>query len=109
MPRMITDEEAVQAECQHTVPCGDCPWTRTAINGWLGNGTIDEWIALAHSDHIEGCHTLKGAQCAGLSVYRANVCKSARDPEVLKLPADRGRVFSTPMEFRDHHTLTRKT
>lgn len=49
------------------------------------------------------CHVLKGAQCAGLAIYRANVCKSPRDPNAIKLPADREKVFATPMEFRMQH------
>lgn len=105
MRQLVTDAEAVLATCQHSTPCHDCPWTRTSIPGWLGDGSIDEWIGMAHSEHEEGCHTLRGASCAGMAVYRANVCKSVRDPEVLRLPADRKMVFSSPTEFREHHTL----
>lgn len=102
--QLLTSEDAVTAKCQHTTPCSDCPWTRESLPGWVGGSTVDEWIAIAHSDHIGDCHILTGAQCAGLAVYRANVCKSARDPEVLKLPRDTSAVFSTPLEFQAHHT-----
>jgi hypothetical protein len=105
MRQFVSDDEAVDATCQHTTPCGDCPWTRESIPGWLGNGTVDEWIAMAHSEHEEGCHTLRGASCAGMAIYRANVCKSLRDPNALKLPRDKESVFGTLAEFREHHTL----
>jgi len=41
-------------------PCNDCPWRRKSCAGWLGPFGIK--------------------QCAGAAVYRANVCKSPRDP-----------------------------
>ena len=101
--QLITSDEAVDAKCQHTTPCSDCPWGRTALNKWLGGATIDEWIQTAHGDHKVDCHTLKGSECAGLAIYRSNVAKSSR-ADVLKLPADRVKVFATPEEFREHHS-----
>lgn len=101
--QLISSAEAVDAKAQHTRPCSDCPWARTALNGWLGGATIDEWIATAHSDAPVDCHTLRGAQCAGIAIYRRNVCKRA-DPPNLLLEADREAVFATPAEFREHHS-----
>lgn len=100
--RLISSEEAVQAKCQHKTPCSDCPWARAALNGWLGGASIDEWLRTAHSDTRVDCHTLKGAQCAGLAIYRKNVVKRV-EPPLLALPADDAKVFSTPMQFRAHH------
>ncbi len=34
--KFISSEDAVQAKCQHTTPCSDCPWRRDSLNGWLG-------------------------------------------------------------------------
>lgn len=101
--QFLTDDDAVDAKCQHTTPCSDCPWARKALNGWLGGNTADEWVAIAHGDIEVPCHTLRGAECAGLAIYRANVCKSPRIP-VLKLPADRTTVFAMPQQFLDHHS-----
>ena len=101
--RLISADEAVQAKAQHTKPCSDCPWARTALNGWLGGVSAQEWIQRAHGEAKIPCHTLRGAQCAGLAIYRANVCKSPRDPSILRLPADREKVFATPMEFTEYH------
>lgn len=33
------------------------------------------------------------------------MCKSPRDKDILKLPADREAVFSRPQEFVEHHGL----
>ena len=102
--RLVTDDEAQQSNGrQHTRPCADCPWARASLRGWLGDGSVDEWIATVHGDSRIECHTSKGAQCAGSSIYRANVCKVSKDPDVLTLPADREKVF-TFGEFEKHHT-----
>ena len=91
-------------------PCSDCPWVRTAMRGWLGPFTADEWIAIAHSDEPVACHrTIKvsgrwegASQCRGLASFREHICKSPRNPEVVVGPHD-VRVFATNAEFRSHH------
>lgn len=93
---------------QHTHPCADCPWARTALSGWLGGASVDSWLADAHGDGSVPCHTTTNQQCAGLAVYRANVAKSPRDPSALRLKRDAGTVFAGPEEFREHHTPTPK-
>lgn len=100
--RLISSAEAKQAKCQHKAACSDCPWARTALPGWLGGATIDDWLRVAHHDVKVDCHTLKGAQCAGIAIYRRNVVKRT-EPPLLTLEADRSKVFATPMEFRTHH------
>lgn len=105
MPRrrqLISSDEAVQAACQHKKPCSDCPWARGALNGWLGGVSIDDWLAIGHSDAVAPCHVISNQQCAGLAIYRRNVCKLVRPP-ALSLPADREAVFASPAEFRAHH------
>jgi len=43
-------------------------------------------------------------QCAGLAVYRRNICKSPRPGSgALVLDSDKLNVFANPMEFMDHH------
>jgi hypothetical protein len=96
------------ASCQHTEPCSDCPWARTALRGWLGGQSVKEWIHIAHSDGIVECHTQLGAQCAGIAIYRKNVAKTPRDPSALRLPGNLLRVFGAPDEFRHHHEVFNK-
>lgn len=103
MRQLISADEATVATCQHTAPCSDCPWARTSLPGWLGTLSPEEWLALAHGEGSAECHTRHGAQCAGLAIYRRNVCKSTRDPNALRLPADRERVFASPIQFLAHH------
>ena len=100
--RLVSSEEAVPAKVQHTQPCGDCPMARASLPGWLGGATAEGYVRLAHSDHLVDCHTLKHTQCAGMAIYRRNVCKRVDEPG-LRLPADRELVFATPMEFLAHH------
>lgn len=101
---MTNSEEAVRGTVQHKQPCHDCPMRRNAIPGWLGSSTPDEYRSLCHSDARVDCHAILGQQCAGVAIYRKNVCKRA-DPPLLSLPADRQAVFATPMEFVAHHAM----
>lgn len=71
--------------------------------GWLGSLSIEDWIAAAHGEAQVDCHTLIGAQCAGIAIYRANVYKRVRDPLAMHLPADRVAVFESPVAFATHH------
>jgi hypothetical protein len=103
--KLISSREAVEAKCQHKTPCSDCPWARDSLKGWLGTMTPEEWLAAAHSETSIECHTLLGAQCAGSAIYRANVCKTPRYPEILQLPKDPDKVFTSPMQFHEHHTI----
>jgi hypothetical protein len=105
--KCISSDEAVPAKSQHTRPCSDCPWARTALHGWLGGNTSEEWIMFAHGEvHVE-CHALTGVQCAGIAIYRRNVGKLPRDMALLRLPADRETVFASPQEFREHHVTAK--
>lgn len=100
-------------------PCGECPWRRISLPGWLGPFEAGEWVALAHSDEPIACHTTLGVQpdedsqvvwldprirqCAGAATYRANVAKRPRTLGVITGPVDRVKVFATPAEFKEHH------
>lgn len=102
---MTTSDQVKPAKKQHTKPCGDCPWRKTAIKGWLGGVTKEQWIYDAHSDDKIICHCTGNTECAGVAIYRKNVAKSPRDKSVLILPADKENVFATPMEFLEYHTF----
>lgn len=105
--KFITAGQAKVTMKQHTSPCSDCPFRRDSAPGWLGGLTVDQWVKLAHGEGEADCHTTKRPddgtyQCAGLAVYRANVGKATRDPNVMRLPPDRTKVFGFG-EFRKHH------
>lgn len=106
--KLTTSDEALPVAVQHTEPCGDCPFSVYSINGWLGGHTPEDFIHIALSDDLYPCHALLGPrreklQCAGLAVFRANMCKISRDKTALRLPPDRVKVFLTPREFILHH------
>lgn len=100
---MTSSDQAKTAPKQHKKPCHDCPWRRASLPRWLGGFALANWLAAAHSEERILCHTISNQQCAGMAIYRANVCKTPRDRLILTLPADRGHVFATPKEFTEHH------
>lgn len=102
--KLISSDEAVQSDVQHTRPCSDCPWSRKSLEGWLGGHSVEDWLQTAHGDAPELCHVIDNQQCAGISIYRANICKQPRHPQALRLPADRVVVFAWPTEFAAHHS-----
>jgi hypothetical protein len=99
--KLIASGEMPAATKRLTKPCSDCPMRRDSLNGWLGGSTPDEYVRLSHSDCNVDCHVHGGSPCAGMAIYRTNVCKS--QPPEHKLPADHTNVFSTPMQFLEHH------
>lgn len=100
--QLIASGETVPAKVQITHACSDCPMARCALSGWLGGATPEEYIALAHSDAIVPCHVYGNVQCAGMAIYRRNVCKRIELPGLV-LERDPVKVFSTPMQFLAYH------
>lgn len=100
---LTTSDEAVPCERQIEKPCHDCPFARAAIPGWLGELSVEQWIAAVHGESQVQCHALAGPQCAGAAIYRANVAKRPRSRALLVLPSDHTAVFSSPVEFAKHH------
>lgn len=101
-------------------PCDECPWRRNALSGHLGPETSEKWCDIAHGEGPVACHkTIKRVndegygewddpaikQCAGLAIFRANICKSPRNPEIVVYPADHETVFSWDNEFIEHHDV----
>jgi hypothetical protein len=101
--QLISSDEATPAKGQHVKPCSDCPWTTRALPGWTGGIDPADWLADVHGEAIVCCHVHEGAQCAGAAIYRANVYKSPRNLEALRLPANRLTVFTSPAAFLAHH------
>lgn len=102
--QLVCSDDSEPATVQHTRPCSDCPFSRKAINGWLGSLSADDWVKAAHGETYIECHVHTGVDCAGAAIYRANICKRLRDPNALRLQADKVSVFANPMEFLEHHT-----
>lgn len=100
--QLLTSDDAVIGKVQHKNPCSDCPWSRDSIPGWLGGSSTEDWVKVAHSDSLSFCHVIHNQQCAGLAIYRRNVCKQVIPP-LLELPADKKKVFGFPTEFVEHH------
>lgn len=104
MRQCITSDEATPRATQHKKPCSDCPWSRRALKGWLGGDTPEQWLQVAFGEVKEPCHVHPNQQCAGLAIFRKNICKAPRDGTILVLPKNTTLVFSTPAEFLAHHT-----
>lgn len=91
-------------------PCNDCPWRKASTPGWLGPYSAKRWLRAVHGETAIACHeTIKvpgswegTRQCAGSGSFRANVCKSPRDPRVVQGPPC-DDVFGSNQEFLDHH------
>lgn len=97
-----------------TKPCDECPWRRASTPGYVGPHNAQTWRDAIHGDAPIACHktiTADGEtttwthQCAGAAIYRSNVHKLPRDPDVVTLPPDRDLVFARDGEFLEHHDL----
>jgi hypothetical protein len=104
MRKLITRSEAKLSSVQHKTPCSDCPFRRDSMPGWLGGNTPEYFMQMANSDFPYSCHTKIGPQCAGMAVFRSNICKSPRDPDILVLPKNKVAVFAWHDEFIAHHS-----
>jgi hypothetical protein len=119
--QLVTYDESTLVTKQHTRPCGDCPWRRSSLAGWLGGASPEDWVGAAHGDAAIACHTRRFKDggfihCAGAAIYRANVSKKVRPDALralcilpLELAKDVVKVFTTPLEFLAHHKSTPKT
>ncbi len=105
MKKLITRAEARPSSKQHRKPCSDCPFRRDSLPGWLGGNTAEEFVQFAQGDEPYSCHAKIGPQCVGLATFRANICKSPRNPQTLTCKADKVSVFAWTDEFLRHHIL----
>lgn len=103
MRKCVSHAEAKPSKVQHKTPCSDCPFRRDALPGWLGGNTAEDFVSFARGDEPYPCHTKIGPQCAGLAIFRANICKSPRNPEALIAPQNKRLVFAWTDEFLKHH------
>ncbi len=99
-------------------PCNDCPWRRVATPGWLGPYLPSDWIKIVHGESPIACHQTirveegategdwddpKMRQCRGAAIFRANVAKSPKHPDIVTGPADEESCFGSNEEFLEHH------
>lgn len=105
-------------------PCGQCPFRRKSLPGYLGSSSPQEFIAATMNDATMPCHNSvdyaepnwedqlapggSARHCAGAAILFSNTCKLSMDPDRPKLKADRANVFSNSREFLEHHSSTWK-
>lgn len=112
--RMVSSFDAKETTKQHRQPCGDCPFRRDSIPGWLGSHDDPKWwMRVAHGEGRMECHARKAPNdgswhCAGAAIFRANICKVPKDSSILALPGDTKKVFSWDNEFEAHHNKKEK-
>ncbi len=102
--KLVSDAEAEPVKTQHRKPCADCPFARTALPGWLGSYSLDQWVKMVHGEEYINCHCTTNQQCAGAAIFRANIIKMVRWAGCLQLPKDKVLVFANTQEFTDHHS-----
>jgi hypothetical protein len=100
-------------------PCGECPFRRASMPGWLGSNAPADFIVAITTEQPLPCHSSidyddsewrdkfmageEGRLCAGALIMSANMCKRPRDPTFPQRPADRELVFANHLEFMAHH------
>jgi hypothetical protein len=102
---------------QHTKPCGECPFRRRSMPGYLGSNELEDFAILAMQETHMPCHSLVDyedpdweiiqegvAGCAGRAIMWRNTAKMPMPGSpVPRLEADRENVFSNIREFEAHH------
>lgn len=106
MKQLITGDQAKPSKVQHKLPCSDCPFARTALRGWLGDFTANDWVQMVRSESRIECHMKIGPQCAGAAIFRTHIMKCPRDRATLTLPKNIAKVFASIGEFLNHHLRT---
>lgn len=93
-------------------PCVECPFLRSSVPGHIGPYAAHDWPEMCHAEGPIACHmTIEHEgqpwpelkQCAGAAIFRANICKTPRNPKVAKGERDTIRVFGWDDEFIAHH------
>jgi len=91
------------------VPCGECPFSRTAQPGGTGGSSPSVYVGQGHGPFWLPCHAhsdfddpnwkndTSKPQCAGAAIYRANIGRARLMPKELhQLPPDTELVFGSP-------------
>jgi hypothetical protein len=97
----------------HKRPCRECPFRRICAKGWLGGGTVEDWVNdLSIGDTAFVCHMAEKKDkrhfCAGSMIFFRNSLKRPRDigfaAAVSHYEPDMETVFQWPAEFEAHHS-----
>lgn len=105
-------------ETKITKPCGGCPFGRVNDNEkpnpggskpevYLGQVRGPFWLPCHNDKNYAGkeSHPSIVKQCAGVAIFRSNIEMPYKLPDnLLQLPPDHDRVFSTPAEFYSFYT-----
>jgi len=101
---------------QHKKPCDECPFGKIAKVKTLGGASVETYIGQIHGPFWLPCHKDKNyaekasdpnkvSQCAGASIFRANLEVSDFLPNVLNVCEPSEELsFSSVTEFVEHHT-----
>lgn len=95
-------------------PCGECPFKKTSLKGWLGGITLEETLETANADqdflcHASGRNEVK-RQCAGRLLYSSKTAKMFRNTVIedirLKVRAANPNFKEEILgfDFRSHHS-----
>lgn len=98
-------------------PCNECPWRTKAVPGHLGPYTAHDWIKIVHGEQPIACHKTivpgpngvgdwehpRMRQCRGAAIFRSNVGKLPKHPEIETGPYGGGDVFETNDDFVIYH------
>lgn len=92
-------------------PCGQCPFRKDSVKGYLGGFTIEETLEVAKSEHPFDCHKTRGTdntkECSGRLLFATKTCKSFKNAELEKLRLETKESNSTDnilgFDFRQHH------
>ena len=108
-------------KCVRTKPCGDCPFRKEAMRGWLGVWEAEDILNQAHSEVGLPCHSsydnekvtvaqaLKTAHvCVGSLQNANNSFKLFVNPTLRKFAEMVGKnpAVMNAWEFLKHHTFS---
>lgn len=113
----MTQKQPYREPCKR--PCGECPFRREAMPGWLGAATPESFVIEISMERPLPCHSSIdyerrdwkqqweaqriGMICAGSLIFTANMAKLPRDRAFPRMANDHKLVFSTPAQFITYH------
>lgn len=97
-------------------PCKECPFRKTALNGWLGGLTAEQTNAYVLDEADFACHMTrkkapdKMSRCKGSQLFLIHHCKLPRKNEPLRKALQQTKKEGHNMDdylgfdFVQHHT-----
>jgi len=84
-------------------PCGNCPFRKDTLKGWLGKGRMTEIL----DSNTFTCHKKIDKQCAGHMLIKGQENEFVRLSDLMNLDtglSGRELIFDTDQDCIDHHT-----